>query len=298
MVLPDDVVPYALVIAGLVLVVVALVVVTVLAVRRARRLGAERTVNARARVDLELSVADQSGRLRMIRELHDLSLHRVTTMISDADGARYAGQTDPNAAVRAAGTISETGRTALADMRRVSLLVRESEAEIGLQPTLKSTRDLFAIMRDAGLTVIFERSGDPYQVTPGAELMIYRIMQEALSNSLKYGGEGTTARVAFTWTQDGFQARVDDDGFRNAAIRKGMDPTAPMSYTVEDDLHALTDEIVGPGIAVMRERAELYGGTLNVTQTPGVGFSISAVFPTLRHHNGVHGVDLSRGAAR
>jgi signal transduction histidine kinase len=68
-----------------------------------------------------------------------------------------------------------------------------------------------------------------------------------------------------------------------------------MSYTVEDDLHSLTEEIVGPGIAEMRERAELFGGTLNVTQTAGVGFGISAVFPTLRHHNGVHGVDLARG---
>jgi len=296
MVLPDDVAPYALVIAGLVIVVIALVVVSLLFLRRSRRLVSERMVSARARIDLELSVADQTGRLRMIRELHDLSLHRVSTMIADAEGARYAAQTDATAAVRAAATISDTGRAALADMRRVSVLVRESEAEASLQPTLKSTRDLFKIMRDAGLAVTFDETGDPYALTAGAELAIYRILQEALSNSLKYGGEGTSARVAFTWTKDGFQVRVDDDGFRNAEIRRGMDPTTPMSYSVEDDLRSLTEEIVGPGIAEMRERAELFGGTLTVTQTAGVGFGISAVFPTLRHHNGVHGVDLSRGS--
>lgn len=280
------------------LLAVLFVLLWVAARRRARALVSERMESARARVDLELSVAEQGGRLRIIRELHDLALGKVTTMIADADGAKYAAITDPQAAVRATALIADTGRAALADMRRVSSLVRDSEADVAPQPTLKSTRDLFKVMRDAGLGVTFDESGTPYAVSSGAELAIYRILQEALANSLTYGGDGTQARVSFTWTAQGLQVRVDDDGLRNSAARRGLDPDTGTAYTVEDDLRSLTEHISGTGIAEMRERTELFGGVFSANQTPGVGFSISAVFPALRHHNGVHGVDLTRGGTR
>lgn len=246
---------------------------------------------------LELSVADQSGRLRIIRELHDLAVHRVSAMIAQADGARYAGASDPTAAVRAASAIAETGRATLADMRRVMTLVRESEAEALPQPRLKSTRELLKVMRDAGLQVQFEETGEPYDLNSGAELAVYRILQEALSNCLRYGGDGTEVRVAFTWTANGLAVRVDDNGFRNVVLRRGLGPdetAEELAYTVEEDLKALTQEITGRGITEMRARAQLFGGTVTANEVPGVGFSIAATFPTIRFHNGVHGVDLTR----
>lgn len=262
--------------------------------RRSRReLAADDTQFAR----LELSVADQTGRLRIIRELHDLAVHRVSAMIAQADGARYAGASDPTAAVRAARSIADTGRATLADMRRVMTLVRESEAEALPQPRLKSTRELLKVMRDAGLQVQFEETGEPYDLNSGAELAVYRILQEALSNCLEYGGDGTEVRVAFTWTANGLAIRVDDDGFRNAVLRRGLSPdetAEELAYTAEEDLRALTQEITGRGVTEMRARAELFGGTVTANEVPGVGFSIAATFPTIRFHNGVHGVDLSR----
>ncbi|WP_210481091.1 sensor histidine kinase [Naasia sp. SYSU D00948] len=280
------------------LLAVVFLVLWIAAQRRSRRLASEQLLSARARVDLELSVAEQGGRLRIIRELHDLALHKVTSMIADAEGARYAAATDPKVAVRAAGSIADTGRAALADMRRVSSLVRESETDAAPQPTLRSTSDLFARMRAAGLAVTVTEAGEPYELSAGAELAIYRILQEALGNSLKWGGDGTEARVGFTWTSQGLQVRVDDNGIRNAALRKGLDVDFGAGYTVDDDLRALTQEITGPGVEGMRERTELFGGVFSATLTAGVGFSVSAVFPALRHHNGVHGVDLSRGGTR
>ena len=276
------------------------VVFLALWLRAAARLRAVRSHSSAADTavaQLSVTAADQGGRLRIIRELHDVAVHRVSAMIAQADGARYAGATDPTAAVRAAQSIAETGRTTLADMRRVMTLVRESEAEAAPQPRLKSTRDLFRVMRDAGLRVQFEETGTPYDLEAGAELAVYRILQEALSNSLKYGGDGTETRVVFTWTAGGLAVRVDDNGFRNAVLARGLsaeDAAGAMGYTVEDDLRALTQDVAGPGIQEMRARAELYGGMLSATEVPGVGFSISATFPTIRFHNGVHGVDLSR----
>ena len=293
--LPDTAADVAL--GALAVLAVVLLVLWLRAVAELRAVRGQRATADSAVAQLSVTAADQGGRLRIIRELHDVAVHRVSAMIAQADGARYAGATDPTAAVRAAQIIAETGRTTLADMRRVMTLVRESEAEAAPQPRLKSTRELFRVMRDAGLQVQFEETGEPYDLDAGAELAVYRILQEALSNSLKYGGDGTEARVVLTWTASGLAVRVDDNGFRNAVLARGLsadDAAGALGYTVEDDLRALTQDVAGPGIQEMRARTELYGGMLNATEIPGVGFSISATFPSIRFHNGVHGVDLSR----
>ena len=155
--MPDLPEPVLLGTAGaLVVLVLLLLVLWRRAAGRARAL-ARRIGDAEGRTaHLEVSTADQGGRLRVIRELHDVAVHRVSAMIAQADGARYAGATDPTAAVRAVQAIADTGRTTLADLRRVMTLVRESEADAAPQPTLRSTRDLFRLMRDAGLQVVVE----------------------------------------------------------------------------------------------------------------------------------------------
>jgi signal transduction histidine kinase len=283
--------------AGLLLVAVVLLVLWLRSSFALRRLRRSRSSTDSEVAQLELSVADQSGRLRIIRELHDVTVHQVSAMIAQAEGARYAGSTDPMAAVRAAQSIAEMGRSTLADMRRVMTLVRESEAEAAQQPRLKSTRELLKVMRDAGLQVQFEETGEPYELNAAAELAVYRILQEALSNCLRYGGDGTEVRVSFGWTASGLAVRVDDNGFRNAVLRRGLSSEQAdeeLRYSVEDDVRALTQEITGAGIAEMRARAEVFGGMVTATEVPGVGFSIAATFPSIRFHNGVHGVDLSR----
>jgi len=286
----------AAVAALLLIVVVILLVAWLRARRRARRTAFDRAAAERQRIDLELAAAEQSGRLRIIRELHEVAAHALSVIISQADGARYAATADPSAAARSAGVIAESARATLADLRRVMGLVREGEASTSPQPRLKSTRELFSVMRDSGLEVVFEEYGEPFELKQGAELAIYRILQESLANTLSYGGPGTEARVSFTWSADGLHVKVDDDGLRASARREGLDPNdaSVVGYTIDDDLKALTDEPSGRGIREMRSRAELYGGILTATTVPGVGFSLSVVFPALRFHNGVHGVNLER----
>ncbi len=275
--------------------VVILLVAWLLARRTARRNTFDREHAEHDRFELELALAEQNARLRIIRELHEVAAHSISVIISQADGAQYAGAADPSAAVRSAAVIADAARTTLGDLRRVMTVVREGEADASPQPQLRSARELFKVMREAGLGVSFEESGTPFDLRPGAELAIYRILQESLSNALKYGGRGTEVQVSYTWTEEGLQLRVDDDGVRAHDRRAGLDPNEvarQRAYSFEDDLSALTDEIAGPGITEMRERAALFGGIFNATAVPGVGFSVSAVFPALRYHNGVHGVNL------
>lgn len=289
----------AIVLASTTVVFLALAIVAFIAFRLTRRAlhkeSAARVHVERDRIDLELTLAEQNGRLRIIRELHEVTAHELSVLISQSDGARYAGVKDPKAAVRAAGVIGDAARSILASIRRVMTVVREGEAEIQVQPQLKSAGQLFKVMREAGLDITFEESGERFETKPGSELSIYRILQESLDNALTYGGPGTQVKVVFTWTEDGFGVVVDDDGVRAESRRAGLDPneiSRAGGYELEDDLAALTGVISGPGITEMRERTELFGGVFSAIQIPGVGFSVSASFPSLRYHNGVHGVNL------
>ncbi|TFC12211.1 ATP-binding protein [Cryobacterium algoritolerans] len=264
---------------------------------RALRVAVNQSTAEQLRIDLELSLAEQQGRLGIIRELQDVAVLAVSRLVTGAEAARYAAERDLSSAVRAATALAEDGRGALADMRRVLTIVREGESIATAQPGLQSATDLFRVMRDAGLVVGFTESGLRFPLKPGAELAIFRILQSSLANSLKHGGSGTEVKIAFTWTQDGLKLQVEDDGIRAAARRSSADAgefAARTSYTIDDDLKALSESISGAGITQMRERAELFGGVFNAGTVPGVGFSVSAIFPSLRFHNGVHGVNLGR----
>jgi signal transduction histidine kinase len=283
--------------ASLLLITLVLLVLWRLARRGRMHEHVDRVDLDRERIELELSLAEQTGRLRIIRELHEVAVHDVSVIISQADGAQYAGETDPTVAVRAASVIADAARNTLADLRRVMTLVRDGEAAITTQPELKSARDLFRVMREAGLNVEFSETGTKFALKPGAELAVYRILQEALANSLKHGGAGTHVTVVFTWTDDGFQVKIDDDGARNEVRRSGGDPneeSRQRAYDMDEDLHALTDTVSGASMTEMRERTELFGGVFSAITVPGVGFTITASFPTLRYHNGIHGVNLEQ----
>lgn len=282
--------------AGILLVVaITLLVLWRRACRAANRNEFDRSAAERDRIELELTLAEQTSRLRIVRELHELVVHSVSVIISNADGARYAAANDPGVAARSASVIADTARHTLADLRRVMALSREGEAAAGPQPRLATVGDLFAVMRDAGLAVEFRETGKRIALKQGAELAIYRILQEALANSLAHGGEGTEARVTFGWSDEGLEVVVADDGDRAAARREGLDPDEVARERVtthDDDLAALTRTPTGRGLTEMRERAELYGGMLTAVVIPGVGFTLTAIFPALRDHNGIAGVRL------
>ena len=283
--------------ATLLIVAIVLLVLWLIARRARSREIARRIRLERERNDAELSLAEQNGRLRIIRELHEVSVHEMSVIIGQADGARYAGESDPTAAVRSAAVIADVARSTLADLRRVMTVVREAEIDVDVHPALKSTRSLIKLMTEAGLRITFEETGQRYGLNPGAELAVYRILQESLDNALKHGGEGTQVTVVFTWTDEGFQLRVDDDGVRNELRRSGLNPNDASQHRpgeIDDDLFALTGVIGGAGITEMRERTELFGGVFTSTLNAGVGFSIAASFPSIRYHNGVHGVNLDQ----
>ncbi|MCU1585327.1 MAG: ATP-binding protein [Microbacteriaceae bacterium] len=245
-------------------------------------------------LDLEVSLKEQLGKLRIVRELNQVAIHSLSTILSQANGAQYASATDAGAAVRASAAIAESARATLIDLRRIMTVAGGPDEPVP-EALPDITSELFDVMRDAGLEIVTLEHGEPFELQDGPQLAVFRIVQEALSNALKYGGPGTRVSVTSTWTEEGLQVVIDDDGVRAEARRQGLDPdkvAQRRTYTFQDDLDALTEVVVGPGMTEMRERASLYRGILNASMLPGVGFSVSAVFPAIRYDNGIHGVNL------
>jgi signal transduction histidine kinase len=213
-----------------------------------------------------IAVAEERGRIA--RELHDVVAHAVSVMVVQADGASYAIQSNPELAQRAVQTISETGRGALGELRRLLDVLRSDDADGEPrvpQPDAHALADLAERMRAAGVPVELETDelGD---LPAGVSLGVYRIVQESLTNTLKHAGRGATASVRVHRTGDLIEVLVSDDG-------AGRVPQLIAAGRRDQRLPG------GNGLIGMRERANVYGGTLEVGPAPGGGWQVRAALP-------------------
>jgi signal transduction histidine kinase len=225
---------------------------------RAARLHREREAQSKAAVAAE--------RARIARELHDVVAHNVSVMVVQADGAAYVLDAAPDQAKQALSTISTTGRQALAEMRRLLGLLRAGDdagGEYVPQPGVDQLADLIDQVRGAGLPVRFEVAGRARPLSSGVELTAYRVVQEALTNVRKHGGDGASANVLLGFGDAALDLLIEDDG-RGA----------------RHELYAQGGpDGLGQGLIGMRERIGMVGGTLDAGPRPGGGFRISAVLP-------------------
>ncbi|PWI44359.1 histidine kinase [Streptomyces sp. ICBB 8177] len=227
---------------------------------RAERLHREREAQAKAAVAAE--------RARIARELHDVVAHNVSVMVVQADGAAYVLDSSPDQAKQALGTISQTGRLALAEMRRLLGLLRASDdsgGEYVPQPGVDQLGDLIEQVRGAGLPVEFAVAGRPRPLSSGVELTAYRIVQEALTNTRKHGGPDVSATVRLTYGDAELRMLIEDDG--RGAQREHYENGAGGA------------DGLGQGLIGMRERIAMVGGTIDTGPRPGGGFRIAAALP-------------------
>lgn len=150
-----------------------------------------------------------SERTRIARELHDIVAHNVSVMVIQAEAADEMLDRELPARARApVQRIQETGRSALTDMRRLLGLMHDTDTQATLspQPGIANLELLLATMREAGLPVDVEVGGEPEPLPPGVDLSAYRIVQEALTNTLKYAGPAR-ARIVVRYTPRRARAR-------------------------------------------------------------------------------------------
>jgi signal transduction histidine kinase len=219
---------------------------------RAERLERER--------DQQGQLAAAAERARIARELHDVVAHNVSVMIALADGASYAVDDDPARAKSTMRTASRTGRQALGELRRMLGVLRDSDrdAQFAPQPGLAQLDQLLEDLRSAGVPVTYEVTGRPSAPLPaGLELAVFRIVQEALTNTLKHAGPGAEAQVRMLYGPDALELDVLDNGTRQ--------PRPPSDGSA--------------GLRGMSERAAVYDGGLTAGPAPGGGWRVHLLLP-------------------
>lgn len=221
----------------------------------------ERAARAEAERELLAREAVLRERASIARDLHDVVAHGMSVMVVQAGAAQRLLGTQPERAAAALEQIQATGREALTEMRRMLGVLRSEQqaTELAPQPTLA---DLGAVVRrcvDAGVPTELTIEGEPIPTSPGAEMAVYRITQEALTNVIKHAGRPVRATVRVTYHDELARIEIDDDG-------RGARP---------EELSGTT----GHGLVGMRERVELYGGTLRAGPRPGGGFRVAATIP-------------------
>ena len=216
---------------------------------RARRLEREREEKAR------IAVTEERGRIA--RELHDVVAHSVSVMVVQAQaGTRLLGE--PELARGAFRSIEASGREALVELRRLLGILRTGDEQlaIGPQPGLGSLSALVEQVREAGLRVDLRVEGEEMPLPPGIDLSAYRIVQEALTNTLKHAGPAE-AEIVVRYGAAALELEVLDNGAGAAAGVNGS----------------------GQGLIGMRERVALYGGMLETGESAGGGYAVRARLP-------------------
>jgi signal transduction histidine kinase len=221
----------------------------------------------RRAVDLErqrsaaLLQAAAEERARIARELHDVIAHNLSVVVIQAGAAQRVLDEQPEVAREALRQVEETGRVAMTEMRRLLGVLHKGDDEplTVPQPGVAGLETLLDDVRAAGLPVTLRTSGDPRTLPPGIDVSVYRIVQEALTNTLRHA-EASKATVEVRYLPGGVEIEVIDDGQGTRDTR--------------------WDSAGGYGLAGMRERAQLFDGAFEAGPRPSGGFAVRVVLPS------------------
>jgi signal transduction histidine kinase len=215
---------------------------------RARRLERER--------DASSALAAAEERARIAREMHDSVAHHLTVIVALSDGALRAVTRSPAEACDAIRDVSATARQALSETRRVLGVLRTGSGEEARrpQPGVAELDDLVARVRSAGLPVRYERTGVTSDLPAGVQLAVFRLVQEALTNTMKHAGPRASAAVRLRVASGEVRVDIEDDGTGGITSLGAA----------------------GGGLTGMRERIKAFGGELDCGPRDPQGWRVSA----------------------
>jgi signal transduction histidine kinase len=205
-----------------------------------------------------VAAAAETERRHIARELHDVVAHSVSVMVVQAGAARKVMDDKPDAARESLLAVEASGHEAMAELRRLLGVLSENGSDpppLAPQPGMAGLEALIARVREAGLPVELRVEGPPESLPPGVDVAAYRIVQEALTNALKYAG-GASTEVAVRYTPDGLEIEVIDEG------------------TI-----SIPADGIGRGLVGMQERVALFGGTVEAGKRPEGGYAVLARLP-------------------
>ncbi|MEJ2862552.1 sensor histidine kinase [Actinomycetospora flava] len=225
--------------------------------------------------------AVRTERSAIARELHDVVSRAVTIMVLHASGARENVHADPSRAVAALNCVESVGTEAMTELRRMLSVLRhvgDDQDAIGASEQIADIDALVSPFRLAGLIISTEQRGRPRSLTPEVALAAVRILQEGLTNALRHAGPGAAVAVTTAWNEESLAVAIVDDGGSGAAVSERLS--------------------AGVGLAGVRERVMLTGGTVDAGARPDGGFVLHAHLPAHPATGAPTSTELSGGSPR
>lgn len=216
--------------------------------------------------DQQGQLATAAERTRIAREMHDIIAHNLSVVIALSDGASYTLDDDPQRAAAAMRETSAAGRRALRELRRVLGVLRDDEetATLTPAPTIADLDHLVGAVERTGLRAPFTSEGSTERVGSSLQTTVYRLVQEALTNTVKHATDASEVAVTLRCERDHVEVAIVDNAAVAANSVRSADTTA--------------DGAAGHGILGMRERVAMHGGKLDIGPTP-TGWAVRARFP-------------------
>lgn len=231
---------------------------------------------------LRLEIAKQNERLEIAKDLSELLVQKVSAVVSVTEGGRYALQADPLVADRVLQRAQDAARDAQGELRRLFDYLNSSVFSELATFKITDLQELTVAYRELGYNTVLDEQGAPFALNAGMELCVYKIVFEALQNVRKHTPIGTQISISFLWVEDGLQILVKDNGIETVNREKQALGELVEGYSANEDLEALVLEFDGATLAALKDRAAIYGGRIEATKVPGVGFTLSAIFPNLK----------------
>lgn len=221
----------------------------------------ERAGQLERRREADAARAAAEERAGIARDMHDVLAHAVSIMVVQAEAGPVVVRSDPDRAERAFEAIAEAGRDAMVQLQRMlGVLKPEQDVRVRApQPTVAALPELVAQVDEMTLRVSLRAQGAPRPLPPDAEVAVYRIVQEALTNTVKHAA-ARSATVRLDWTDDDLVVTVTDDGVGTGGAAAGL-------------------RAGGHGLIGIRERAAACGGEADTGPAPGGGFKVAARLP-------------------
>jgi signal transduction histidine kinase len=231
---------------------------------------------------LKLEIAKQNERLEIAKDLSELLVQRVAAVVSISEGGKYALRADPQSGARALDRALESAREAQTELRRLHDYLTSSIFSEVASFKISDLANLMVAYREIGFNASLDEQGQSFPLNEGMELCVYKIVFDSMENVKKHAPLGSDISVSFLWVEDGLQVLIKDNGIETSNRQKIALGEIVVEYGAEDDLEALVSEFDGATLAALRDRAKIYNGRIEATKVPGVGFTLSAIFPGLQ----------------
>jgi signal transduction histidine kinase len=228
----------------------------------------------------QITAIEQARRFGIAKDVTEVLVDRLSSTAMLAEAGKFTISAEPSSAPRIFENVIQGLNSSYAELRRLSEIIDSQEMSAKALPGLRDINGLVVAFRELGYEINYRQTGTALELDDGAAVTVYRIVFESLENTKRHAPLGTGIDIDLIWQPDSLRVLVKDNGeeTRRSLLADNS------GYSVAEDQKALVEHLTGPSLKSLAERVQLFEGVIEFTRVPGVGFNVSASFPSISKH--------------